>query len=83
MNSIQRKILTMSVIVLSIMVLIWVVLTYYNQKTQAQYNDILQRYLRMNEVTDHSHQTIIALNDYMQKPSAFKLSKLDQNKKTC
>lgn len=81
MNSIQRKILTMSVIVLSIMVLIWVVLTYYNQKTQEQYNDILQRYLRMNEVTDHSHQTIIALNDYMQKPSAFKLSKLDQNKK--
>lgn len=82
MNSIQRKILTMSVIVLFIMVTIWVVLTYYNQKTQEQYNDILQRYLRMNEVTDRSHQTIIALNDYLQKPSALKLDKLAQTKES-
>lgn len=82
MNSIQRKILTMSAIVLFIMVTIWVVLTYYNQKTQEQYNDILQRYLRMNEVTDRSHQTIIALNDYLQKPSSLKLDILNQSKES-
>ncbi|WP_419874052.1 sensor histidine kinase [Candidatus Pristimantibacillus sp. PTI5] len=82
MNSIQRKILTMSLILLFIMVTIWMVLTYYNQKTQEQYNDILQRYLRMNEVTDRSHQTIISLNDYLQKPSALKLAKLNQNKES-
>lgn len=80
MNRIQRKILTMSAIVLFIMVTIWVVLTYYNQKTQEQYNDILQRYLRMNEVTDRSHQTIIALNDYLQKPSMLKQGTLNQSK---
>ncbi|MDQ0111873.1 sensor histidine kinase [Paenibacillus harenae] len=76
MNSIQRKILTMSATVLFIMVAIWVVLTYYNQKTQEQYNDILQRYLRMNEATDRSHQTISALNDYLLKPSSVKLETL-------
>ncbi|OME86631.1 two-component sensor histidine kinase [Paenibacillus sp. FSL A5-0031] len=79
MNSIQRKILTMSLIVLFIMVTIWMVLTYYNQKTQEQYNDILQRYLRMNEVTDRSHQTITALNDYLQKPTALKQQTLNQS----
>ncbi|MDQ8737649.1 histidine kinase [Paenibacillus sp. LHD-38] len=82
MNSIQRKILTMSIIILFIMVTIWMVLTYYNQKTQEQYNEILQRYLRMNDVTDHSRQTIISLNDYLQKPSALKLDKLNQNKES-
>lgn len=81
MNSIQRKILTMSAIVLFIMVTIWVVLTYYNQKTQEQYNDILQRYLHMNDVTDRSHQTISALNDYLLKPSALKQDTLGQSKK--
>lgn len=80
MNRIQRKILMMSAIVLFIMATIWFVLTYYNQKTQEQYNDILQRYLRMNEVTDRSHQTIIALNDYLQKPTTLKRDTLDESK---
>ncbi|NIK80378.1 sensor histidine kinase YesM [Paenibacillus castaneae] len=80
MSSIQRKILTMSVIVLFIMATIWVVLTYYNQKTQEQYNDILQRYLHMNEVTEHSHQTIIALNNYLQKPSTVLRDAFNQSK---
>lgn len=80
MNSIQKKILTLSAIVLFSMMVIWVVLTYYNQKTQEQYNQILQRYLWMNEVTDLSQQTVTALNNYLQAPSSSKLSEINQSK---
>jgi len=70
MNGIQRKIMSLSVIVLFIMVIIWVVLTYYNQKTQEQYNEVLQRYLRMNEITNLSQQSVADLNVYLSQPSA-------------
>ncbi|MWC28857.1 sensor histidine kinase [Paenibacillus sp. MMS18-CY102] len=69
MNSIQRKIMSLSVIVLFIMATIWVVLTYYNQKTQEQYNEVLQRYMRMNEMTNLSQQTIASLNVYLLQPT--------------
>ena len=52
-------------VVLVIMVVIWIALTYYNQKTQDQYNEILQRYLRMNEVTSTSQQMVTDLNNYL------------------
>lgn len=52
------------------MAIIWVVLTYYNQKTQEQYNEVLQRYLRMNEMTNLSQQTIASLNVYLLQPTA-------------
>lgn len=80
MNSIQRKIWTLAAIVLFIMVTIWITLTYYNQKTQALYNDILQRYLRMNEVTNASQQTITSLNNYLLTPTQDNLGQLDRSK---
>ena len=49
--------------------IIWLTLTYYNQKTQEQSNDILQRYLRMNEVTTASQQIITNLNNYLLDPT--------------
>ncbi|KIL35085.1 histidine kinase [Cohnella kolymensis] len=80
MNSIQKKILSLSAIVLFIMVIIWVILTYYNQQTQAQYNQILQRYLRMNEMTTISQQTVTSLNNYLQAPSVETINELNENK---
>lgn len=80
MTSIQRKIWTLAAIVLFIMIAIWVTLTYYNQKTQDQYNDILQRYLRMSEVTGASQQTVTALNNYRNKPTEANLGLLDRSK---
>lgn len=76
MNRIQHKILALSAIVLFIMAVIWTVLMYYNQKTQEQFDDILQRYLRMNEVTERSRQTVTALNNYLLDPSPDKLATL-------
>ncbi|WP_037283942.1 sensor histidine kinase [Saccharibacillus sacchari] len=76
MIGIQRKIWTLTAIVMFIMASIWIMLTYYNQKTQDQYNEILQRYLIMNEVTTASRQTVNALNIYLLTPTEGNLSSL-------
>ncbi|MFX3675215.1 MAG: sensor histidine kinase [Paenisporosarcina sp.] len=79
MNTIQKKIWVLVSVVLLIMVSIWLALTYYNQKTQDQYNEILHRYLSMNEVTIASQQVITDLNNYFVSPS---LSNLEQINKS-
>ncbi len=79
MNSIQKKILTLTTVVLVIMSVIWVALTYYNHKTQNQYNEILQRYLSLNEVTNASQQLITDLNNYMLKPTPENLELLEHS----
>ncbi|QDH22169.1 sensor histidine kinase [Saccharibacillus brassicae] len=76
MIGIQRKIWTLTALVMFIMASIWIMLTYYNQKTQDQYNDILQRYLYMNEVTTTSSQTVNSLNIYLLTPTEGNLSSL-------
>ncbi|HCC3140718.1 TPA: hypothetical protein M4451_003101, partial [Legionella pneumophila] len=81
MNSIQKKILLLTTIVLIIMSVIWIALTYYNHKTQQQYNEILQRYLKLNEVTTSSQNVITDINNYMIKPSEENMSQLNQSKK--
>lgn len=70
MNTIQKKIWMLAGIVIVMMFAIWLALTFYNQKMQDQYNDILQRYLQMNEVTASSQQTVTNLNDYLSNPTA-------------
>jgi len=70
MMTIQKKIWILVSVVLLIMGIIWLALTHYNQKTQEQSNDILQRYLRMNEVTTASQQIITNLNNYLLEPTA-------------
>lgn len=82
MNKIHKKIWTLTTVILLIMAAIWITLTYYNQKTQNQYNDILQRYLRMNEVTRTSQQVIADLNNYFIAPTPENLEKLNNSKKS-
>ena len=69
MTTIQKKIWLFVSVVLLIMGMIWLTLTYYNQKTQEQSNDILQRYLQINEVTTASQQMITNLNNYLLDPT--------------
>lgn len=80
MKRIQQKIWMLTTVVLVIMSAIWIALTYSNYKTQDQYNDILQRYLSMNEVTSASQQVITDLNNYMLKSSPGNMEKLNQSK---
>ncbi|MDQ0430759.1 sensor histidine kinase YesM [Planomicrobium stackebrandtii] len=69
MNTIQKKIWMLAIVVLVMMIAIWLTLTFYNQKVQTQYNDILQRYLEMNEITSESQQMVTDLNNYLLMPS--------------
>ncbi|QFT87929.1 Sensor histidine kinase YpdA [Bacillus sp. THAF10] len=80
MTNIQKKILTLTTVVLVIMSAIWLALTYYNYKTHKQYNEILQRYLSMNEVTKASQQVITDLNNYMIEPTPTSLAELEESK---
>lgn len=69
MTTIQKKIWILVSVMLLIMGIIWTMLTYYNQKTQEQSNEILQRYLQLNEVTTASQQLITNLNNYLLVPT--------------
>ncbi|WP_047979760.1 sensor histidine kinase [Ornithinibacillus contaminans] len=80
MSQIQKKIWIVSMIVLAIMSLIWITLTYYNNKSITHYNEILERYLSMNEVTTASQRVINDLNDYLLDPSANNLEQIEQSK---
>lgn len=80
MNTIQKKIWRLATVVLIIMAAIWIALTYYNQKMQNQYNEILQRYLQMNEVTSASQQMITDLNNYLLIPTQENQKKLELSK---
>ncbi|KIY23220.1 sensor histidine kinase [Mesobacillus subterraneus] len=81
MKSIRRKILTFSTIVIVIMSIIWIALTFYNYKTQVKYNDIINRYLILSEVSGASNQVITDLNNYMNQSTPENLQKLENSKK--
>ncbi|MDL4839828.1 sensor histidine kinase [Aquibacillus rhizosphaerae] len=80
MNNIQKKIWLLAVVVLVIMASIWMSLTFYNQKMQNQYNNILERYLVMNELTRTSQEMVTALNNYLLTPIAENLDSIDRSK---
>ncbi|MDG5472499.1 histidine kinase [Jeotgalibacillus sp. ET6] len=70
MKHLQKKIWLLAIVVLIIMVVIWMSLTYYNQKMQDQYNQILERYLVINELHMESQELVSALNAYILEPRA-------------
>jgi len=80
MNTIQKKIYTLIAVVVCSMVVIWVALTYYNQKMQHQYNDILQRYLQMNEASTLSRELVTSLNNYIQSPTVDHMTVLEYDR---
>lgn len=82
MTTIQRKIWLLVSVMLLIMGIIWMMLTYYNQQTQEQTNTILQRYLRMNEVTIASQKIITDLNNYLLDPSEVHKAQIEKSIKT-
>ena len=77
MSNIQKKIWLASMIVLVIMSTIWIALTFYNNKTQDQYNDILQRYLSLYEVTNSSQTVIDHVNDFLVNPIPERLEQIE------
>ncbi|MER2079089.1 sensor histidine kinase [Psychrobacillus psychrotolerans] len=82
MTTIQRKIWLLVSVMLLIMGIIWMTLTYYNQQTQEQTNSILQRYLRLNEVTIASQKMITDLNNYLLDPTEIHKVQIEKSIKT-
>jgi len=80
MSNIQKKIWLASTIVLVIMSTIWIALTFYNNKTENQYNDILQRYLSLYEVTNSSQRVIDHVNDFLVNPIPERLEQIEAGK---
>jgi sensor histidine kinase YesM len=80
MNRIQKKIWMLVMVVLLFMSVIWIALTFYNHKTQSQYNNILQRYLGFNEVSIASQQLVTDLNNYLLLPSPANLENISHSK---
>ncbi|MBM7579734.1 sensor histidine kinase [Jeotgalibacillus terrae] len=80
MRHLQKKIWLLAIVVLIIMVIIWISLTYYNQKMQDQYNQILERYLVMNELNMLSQETVASLNAYLLDPSDANFRTIERRK---
>lgn len=78
MNTIQRKIFTLTSVIVVIMMGIWVALSFYIRQTHDQYNDILQRYLVLNEVNEDSQNLIMDLNNYLYDPTEDNLREIEE-----
>ncbi|NBI29096.1 sensor histidine kinase [Chengkuizengella marina] len=80
MNSIQRKIILLSLFIWMLMLGIWLFMSYHNQKTIEQYNQILQRYLLMNQVSNLSENLIATLHEYILEISDEQLASYENQK---
>ncbi|MBP3967170.1 two-component sensor histidine kinase, partial [Paenibacillus sp. DLE-14] len=64
MNTIRNKMMLLSILIWIIMAVIWLSMNLFNQRTVEKYNEILQRYLLMNQASEQSQQALTSLNNY-------------------
>ncbi|SFS61777.1 sensor histidine kinase [Paenibacillus sp. BC26] len=64
MNTIRNKMMLLSILIWIIMAVIWLSMSLFNQRTVEKYNEILQRYLLMNQASEQSQQALTSLNNY-------------------
>ncbi|WP_219837578.1 sensor histidine kinase [Paenibacillus sp. R14(2021)] len=69
MKTIRSKMMMLSIIIWIIMAFIWISMSIFNQRTVEKYNEILQRYLMMNQASQQSRQALTTLNDYRMSPT--------------
>ncbi|MBM7563432.1 sensor histidine kinase [Paenibacillus sacheonensis] len=75
MKTIRSKMMMLSIIIWIIMAFIWISMSIFNQRTVEKYNDILQRYLLMNQASELSRQALTTLNTYRMSPTEDNLRK--------
>lgn len=78
MNSIQKKIFSLTTVIVLIMVGIWIGLSLYIRQTHEQYNSILQRYLVLNEANEESLNLVMELNTYLYEPTTDHLTAIEE-----
>ncbi|WP_066320989.1 sensor histidine kinase [Bacillus sp. FJAT-29814] len=69
MKKIRNKIIILFAFIWIMISLVWLLMIYSNQKTIENYNQILQRYLIIKDVSELSQNSINALNYYLISPS--------------
>ena len=69
MKTIRAKIILLMLVMLLFMVSFWIINSYFNQKSIQSYNEILQRYLALNQSLTASQHSVKYLNNYMIDPS--------------
>ncbi|WP_079420843.1 sensor histidine kinase [Paenibacillus ferrarius] len=69
MKTIRSKMMMLSILIWVIMAIIWISMSLFNQKTVEKYNEILQRYMQMNEASQISRQALTSLNKYRISPT--------------
>lgn len=79
-NTIQKKIFSLTSVIVIIMMGIWIALSLYIRQTHEQYNSILQRYLVLNEVNEESQQLITDLNIFLYEPTSLNLNQVEERK---
>lgn len=62
MHKIKHKVALFMMIVILTLFVIWLSLTYFNRQTQDDYNDILERYLILNEANTKSETLMTTLS---------------------
>ncbi|SEM79777.1 sensor histidine kinase [Paenibacillus sp. OV219] len=82
MKTIRSKMMLLSILIWIIMALIWLSMSAFNQKTVEQYNQILQRYLLMNQASQQSQQTLTSLNNYRITPTEANLRQYQDDNNT-
>jgi len=74
MKTIRSKMMLLSLMIWIIMAIIWISMSIFNQVTVEKYNEILQRYLLMNQASQLSQQALTSLNNYRMSPTLETLS---------
>lgn len=69
MKTIQSKIILLSLMMLLFMGSFWIIISYFNQQSIHNYNEILQRYLSLNQTLTASQKAVKELNSYMMDPT--------------
>ncbi|NQX64781.1 sensor histidine kinase [Paenibacillus alba] len=69
MQTIRSKMMMLSILIWVIMAIIWISMSLFNQKTVEKYNEILQRYMQMNQASQISRQSLTSLNKYRISPT--------------
>ncbi|UJF36062.1 sensor histidine kinase [Paenibacillus hexagrammi] len=69
MKTIRSKMMLLSMLICTIMGIIWLSMSIFNQITVEKYNEILQRYLLMNQASEFSQSSLTSLNKYRMSPT--------------
>ena len=70
MTKIQQKIWLLVILAVAVMGIIWLALTHVTEQNQQKSNEVLKRYMEINDVSQQTKALITSLNTQLVTPSA-------------